>query len=83
MQKEGYNGLTGLERGKPWKKTEEKRQKIENEPCPIWREKKNLKTLLKSKFERSNFDLKKKNTNSLVSIDRKSVSVDQNRQGLL
>ena len=33
MQKEGYNGLTGLERGKPCKKTGGKRQKIDDEPC--------------------------------------------------
>ena len=34
MQKEEYNGLTSLERGKPCKKTGGKRQKIEDEPCP-------------------------------------------------
>ena len=53
MQKEGYNGLTGLERGKPCKKTEEKRQKIENEPCPNRREREREKfeKLLKSEFE--------------------------------
>ena len=45
MQKEGYNGLTGLERGKPCKKTGGKRQKIEDEPCPNKREReKSLKS---------------------------------------
>ena len=33
MQKEGYNGLTSLERGKPCKKTGGKRQKIDDGPC--------------------------------------------------
>ena len=33
MQKEGYNGLTDLERGKPCKKTGGKQQKIDDEPC--------------------------------------------------
>ena len=45
MQKEGYNGLTGLERGKLCKKTGGKRQKIEDEPCPNQREReKSLKS---------------------------------------
>ena len=53
MQKEGYNGLIGLERGKPCKKTGGKRQKIEDEPCPKWREREREKfeKLLKSEFE--------------------------------
>ena len=52
MQKEEYNGLTGLERRKPCKKTGGKRQKIDDEPCPNWREReKSLKFFLKSKFE--------------------------------
>ena len=38
MQKEGYNGLIGLERGKHCKKTGGKQQKIEDEPCPNRRE---------------------------------------------
>ena len=38
MQKEEYNGLTGLERQKPCKKTGGKRQKIDDEPFPNRRE---------------------------------------------
>ena len=34
MQKEGYNGLTGLERGNPCKNTWGKWQKIDDKPCP-------------------------------------------------
>ena len=51
MQKEGYNGLTGLERGKPCKKIGGKRQKIEDEPLPSQREKEKFEKLLKSEFE--------------------------------
>ena len=40
MQKEGQKGLTGLQRGKPCKKSEGKRQKMVGELCPNWREKK-------------------------------------------
>ena len=38
MQKEGKNGLTGLERGKPCKKIGGKRQNIDAKPCPSRRE---------------------------------------------
>ena len=38
MQKEGYNGLTDLERGKPCKKIGGKQQKIDDEPCLNQRE---------------------------------------------
>ena len=38
MKKKGYNGLTGLERQKPCKKTGGKRQKIDDEPFPNRRE---------------------------------------------
>ena len=51
MQKEGYNGLTSLERGKPCKKTGGKRQKIEDEPCSNQRERKKFEKLLKREFE--------------------------------
>ena len=51
MQKEGYNGLTGLERGKSCKKTGGKRQKIDDEPCPNRREREKFEKLLKSEFE--------------------------------
>ena len=53
MQKEGYNGLTVLERGKPCKKTGGKWQKIDDEPCPNWRERQREKfeKLLKGEFE--------------------------------
>ena len=53
MQKEGYNGLIGLERGKHCKKTGGKQQKIEDEPCPNRREREREKfeKLLKSEFE--------------------------------
>ena len=42
-----------MERGKPCKKTGGKRQKIEDEPCPKWREREREKfeKLLKSEFE--------------------------------
>ena len=51
MQKEGQNRLTGLERGKPCKKSRGKRQKMVGELCRIWRERKVWKELLKSKSE--------------------------------
>ena len=51
MQKEGYNGLTGLGRGKPCKKISEKRQKFEEKPLPSWREKEKFEKVLKSEFE--------------------------------
>ena len=53
MQKEGYNGLIGLERGKPCKKTggKRKKKKFDDEPCPNWREREKFEKLLKSEFE--------------------------------
>ena len=45
MQKEGYNRLTGLEKGKPCKKTGGKRQKIDDEPCPNQREREKFEKL--------------------------------------
>ena len=51
MQKEGKNGLTGLERGKPCKKIGGKRQKIEKKPLPSRREKEKVEKILKSEFE--------------------------------
>ena len=59
MQKEGYNRLTGLEKGKPCKKTGGKRQKIDDEPCPTWREREKFEKLLKSEFEQVKLNLKK------------------------
>ena len=59
MQKEGYNRLTGLEKGKPCKKTGGKRQKIDDEPCPNWREREKFEKLLKSEFEQVKLNLKK------------------------
>ena len=47
MQKEGYNGLTSLERVKPCKKNGRKRQKIEIEPLPSRMEREKLKNFLK------------------------------------
>ena len=71
MQKEGYNRLTSLERGKPCKKIRGKRQKIEDEPCPKWREREREKfeKLLKSKFEQVKLSFKKKH-DSRFSIDQ-------------
>ena len=51
MQKEGYNRLASLERGKPCKKIGGKRQKIEDEPCPNRREREKFEKLLKSEVE--------------------------------
>ena len=49
MQKEGYNGLTSLERGKPCKKTGGKRQKLMMSLAQIReREREKFEKLLKS-----------------------------------
>ena len=59
MQKEEHNGLTGLERGKPCKKTGGKRQKIDDKPCPNRREREKFEKLLKSEFEQVKLSFKK------------------------
>ena len=51
MQKEGHNGLTGLERGKPCKSSGGKRQKICWWALSNSEREKSLKNFLKSKFE--------------------------------
>ena len=57
MKKKGYNGHTGLERGKPCKKFGWKRQKMEDCACPNRREKKEFEKVLKKWFQqvKSNF----------------------------
>ena len=78
LQKEGQNRLTGLERGKPCKKSGGKRQKI----CGLAlsnseREKKFENPFWKESLNKPNLIFKK--PDSRVSIDRKSVLIDQNR----
>ena len=51
MQNEGYNGLTGLERGKPCKKNGRKQQKIEIVPWPSRMEREKLKKLFEKVFD--------------------------------
>ena len=51
MKKRGYNGHTGLGRGKPCKIFGRKRQKIEDGACPNQREKKEFEKVLKKWFE--------------------------------
>ena len=69
MQKEGWNGLTGLERGKPCKNLGGKQQKIDEWACPSWRDKEKFEKLLKSEFEQVKLILKKKKIDSRFSID--------------
>ena len=59
MQKEGYKGLTGFRRGKPCKKNEGKRQKIDVKPCPSRRKREKFEKLLKSEFEQVKISFKK------------------------
>ena len=47
MKKKGFNGHTGLGKGKRCKKFGRKRQKIEDCACPNWREKKEFENVLK------------------------------------
>ena len=78
MQKEGYKGLTGLEREKPCKKFGQKRQKNLSGALPSRRE--------RGKFEKVDWTSQIwvfKKPDSRVSIDRKTVSIDQNRQRLI
>ena len=51
MKKKGYNGHTGLRRGKPCKKFGRKRQKFEDCACLNRREKKEFEKVLKKWFE--------------------------------
>ena len=59
MQKEGHKGLTGLERGKPCKNFEGKRQKILSGALPNRRERGKFEKIWKSDFEK--VTLKKSN----------------------
>ena len=81
MQKEGYKGLIGLEREKPCKKFGQKRQKISVEPCQVGGTEESLKKFWKSRWTSQIWVFKK--PNSRVPIDRKSVSIDQNRKRLV
>ena len=58
MQKEGHKGLTGLEREKPCKNFEGKRQKILSGALPNRREE-SLKRFEKVTLKKSNLTLKK------------------------
>ena len=86
MQKEGHKGLTGLERGKPCKNFEgkwPKKKKTIVEPSQVEereRERKDWK-VWKNKFETIQSDFLKQHY-SRVSIDRKTSSIDWNRQRL-
>ena len=89
MQKERYNGLTGLERGKPCKKTGGKQQKIDDEPCPNRREREKFEKLLKNlihdfRLIENQFQLIKTDKGSskflkTISIDRKIDMINRNR----
>ena len=72
MQKEGYKGLTGLERQKPCKKFGRKRQKILSGALPSRRERGKFE---KVSLKQSNMSLKKK-LDLRVSIDQNTASID-------
>ena len=78
MQKEGYI-YTGLGREKPCKNLEVKRQKIAVEPCWVGEREESFENFLKKMLWTCQ-DLTFKKTHLQFSIDRKSVSIDQNRQ---
>ena len=82
MQKEGHKGLTGLGRQKPCKNFGGKRQKILTGAQPNRRERGKFEKVRKSDFEKVQSDFKKKKHDSRVSIDRKTASIDRNRQRL-
>ena len=63
------------------KNPEENDKKFVGKPCPIQRERKVWRTVWKVSLNKSNSDFKK--PDSRFSIDRKSVSIDRNRQRLL
>ena len=81
MQKEGQKGLTGLGRQKPCKNFGRKRQKILGGALAKPEREESLKNFWKSAFEKVQSDFKKKH-DSRVSIDRKTASIDRNRQRL-
>ena len=75
MQKEGYKGLTGLGREKPYKKNGGKRQKIWLKPWPSRIERERFENLLKSKFEHVKIRFEKLFIQ--FSIDQKLGSIDR------
>ena len=77
MQKEEHNGLTGLERGKPCKKTGGKWQKIDDKPCPNRREREKFEKLLKSEFEQVKLSFKK---TWFMIFDWSKISFDWSKQ---
>ena len=82
MKKKGYNGHTGLWREKPSKKLGGKRQKICCGALLSRREREREVWKLLKKVSWISQDLILKKTYSRFSIDRKSVSIDRNRQKL-
>ena len=82
MQKEGQNRHTGLGRENPCKKNGGKQQKISVEPCLVREREKSFEKFLKKLVWTSQIWVFKK-PDSRVSIDRKTVSIDRNRQRLV
>ena len=82
MQKEGQKRHSGLGREKPCKKNGGKQQKILVEPCLVGEREKKVWKVLKKCFEQVKSEFFKK-PDSRVSIDRKTVSINQNRQRLV
>ena len=70
MQKKGHKGLTGLERGKPFKNFEGKRQKILSGALPNRRERGKFEKIRKSDFEKVQSDILKNMIHEFRSIKK-------------
>ena len=79
MQKEGHKGLTGLERGKPCKNFEGKRQKILSGAQPSRRERGNFEKFGKSDFEKVQSDFLKNMIHEFQSIENQPRSIETDR----